>query len=147
MKGMLKNRHCIKETQKSFRYLDQGLSGWNILEKGVMLSCGRRRLSDISPYYSVDDDLVYWNNFQELIEEVQLEYTSEQRRPFINSSKIRFMAVLFHFPSIWLAHAVHMKEIWENFQVLLQKIGHEEHRWNYVCWPNVIVILPGVRTN
>jgi len=47
---MLKNRQCIKEKQQSFMYLDQGLSGWNLLEKGVMVSCGRRRQSDISPY-------------------------------------------------------------------------------------------------
>jgi len=36
------------------------------------------------------------------------------------------------FPSVPLAHAVHMQEMWENLQGLLQKIRYEYHRWN-VC--------------
>ena len=66
------------------------------------------------------------------MEELQLEHTSGQRRLFIDSLKVRFMAVLFQFPSVPLAHAFHMKEICENLQALLQKIRHEEHRRN-IC--------------
>ena len=44
------------------------------------------------------------------------------------------MAVLLHnknkFPSITLAYVVHMKETKENLQILLQKVGCEEHQWN-----------------
>jgi len=60
------------------------------------------------------------------MEELQLEHTSGQLRRFIDSFKGSFKAVLFHsgnmFPSITLALAVHMKETFENLQVLLQKI-------------------------
>jgi hypothetical protein len=66
------------------------------------------------------------------MEELQLEHTSGQRRLFIDSSKVRFIAVLFHFPSSSLAYADHMKEICENLQVLLQKKRYEEHQWN-IC--------------
>jgi hypothetical protein len=74
---------------------------------------------------------VYWNNNQELTEELQLEHTSGQWRLLIDSSKVSLKAVLLHngnqFPSIPLAHAVHMKETYENLQGLLQKIRYEEH--------------------
>ena len=65
---------------------------------------------------------------------MQLEHTSAQWRFFIDSSKVSLMAVLLHnenkFPSITLAYVVHMKETKENLQILLQKVGCEEHQWN-----------------
>ena len=77
-------------------------------------------------------DLVYCNNIQELMEELQLEHTSGQWRHFTDSSKVGLKAVLLHngneLPSIPLAHAVHMTEMSENIPVLLQKICYEEHR-------------------
>ena len=42
------------------------------------------RQSDIARYYSLDGDLVYWNNIQELIEELQPEHTSGQWRIFVD---------------------------------------------------------------
>jgi hypothetical protein len=73
----------------------------------------------------MDGDLVYCNNNQELMEELQLEHTPEQWRFFTDSLKVSLKAVLLHngntFPSIPLAHAIHVKEMYENLQVLLQK--------------------------
>ena len=73
----------------------------------------------------MDGDLVYCNNNQELMEELQLEHTTEQWRVFTDSPKVSLKAVLLHngnmFPSIQLAHAIHMKETYENLQVVLQK--------------------------
>jgi hypothetical protein len=69
------------------------------------------------------------------MEELQPEYTSGQWRLFIDSSKVSWKAVLLHHgntTSVPLAHAVHMQEMWENLQGLLQKIRYEYHRWN-VC--------------
>lgn len=68
---------------------------------------------------------MYCNNNQELMEELQLEHTTEQWRVFTDSPKVSLKAVLLHngnmFPSIQLAHAIHMKETYENLQVVLQK--------------------------
>jgi hypothetical protein len=62
----------------------------------------------------VDGDLVYWNNIQELTEELQLEHTSGQWKFFTDSSTVILKAVLLHngksFPSIQMAHAVHIQE-------------------------------------
>jgi len=75
-------------------------------------------------------DLVSWNNIQELMEEVQHEHTSGKWRLFIDSSKVRLMAMLLQFSSVSMAHAIHMKEICGNLQDLLRKIRYEQHRWN-----------------
>jgi hypothetical protein len=79
------------------------------------------------------------------MEELQLEHTSEQWGFFIDLSKVSLKAVLLHngntFLSIPLVHAVHVKEMCENHQVLLQKIHNEEHRWNICAGLQVITML------
>jgi hypothetical protein len=79
------------------------------------------------------------------MEELRLEQTSGQWRLFIDLSKVSFKAVLLHnvntFLSISLVHAVHMKEMYEYLQVLLQKIRNEEHRWNICAALQVITML------
>ena len=65
-------------------------------------------------YYSIDGDLVYWNNIQELMEGLQLEHTSGQWRLFIDSRKVSLKALLLqignNFSSGPLAIAVQVKE-------------------------------------
>ena len=59
------------------------------------------------------------------MEELQLEHTPEQWSLLIDSCKVCLKAVLPHsrnkFHSVSLAYAVHMKETYENLQVLLRK--------------------------
>jgi hypothetical protein len=66
------------------------------------------------------------------MEELQLDQTSGQWRVLIDSTKVGLKAVLLHggnkYPCVPLAYAVHMKEVCENLQVLLQKMYCEEHR-------------------
>ena len=112
---------------------------WNLLEISVIISFYRKRLSNTGMYYSMDGDLVYCNNNQELMEELQLEHTPEQWRLFTNSPKVSLKAVLLHrgnmFPSIPLAHTIHKKERYENHQVLLQKNMLWRTSVEYMCWP------------
>jgi len=66
--------------------------------------------------------------------ELQAEYPSGQWRLFIDSSKVSLKTVLHQngnkFPSAPLANAFHVKEMYENLQVLLQRVCCEEHRCN-----------------
>ena len=56
--------------------LGSQLKQWNLTGKGVIVSFYRKRQADIATYYSNDGYLVYQNNIQELMEELQLEHTS-----------------------------------------------------------------------
>jgi len=49
------------------------------------------------------------------------------------------------FSSIPLVHAVHVKEVYENLQVLLQKMCCEEHGWNMCADLNVLAMLTGLQ--
>jgi hypothetical protein len=57
--------------------------------------------------------------------------------------------VLLHngnnFPSIPLADAVHIKETYENLQVLLQKIRYEENQLDICGDPKVTAMLTGLQ--
>ena len=65
------------------------------------------------------------------------------------SSKNSWKAVSLHggnkFPSVPLAHAVHMQEMWENLQDLLQKTGYEYHRWNVYADLKVTAMVTAAR--
>jgi len=67
--------------------LGSWLKQWNLLEKDVRASFYRNRPSDIAMYYSMDSDLVYCCYSQELLQYLQPEHISEQRRLFTDSSK------------------------------------------------------------
>jgi len=107
--------------------------------KGCIVSLYRKRQSNITKYYSVDGDLVYFNNIQELMEELQIERAPEQWRLFIDLWKSSLKAVLCHnrntSSSIPPVHAVHVKKMYENLQVLLQKNVLWRTWVEYVCWP------------
>jgi len=68
---------------------------------------------------------------------------------FIDSSTVSLKAVLLHngnkFPSAPLANAVHVKETYENLQVLLQKICYEEHWRNMRADLRVMEVLTGLQ--
>jgi len=78
------------------------------------------------------------------MEELEPEHASWQWRPFTDSSTVILKALLPYNGnkphSIPLAHSVHMKETYENLQVLLQKI-RQDHRWNICADLTVIVML------
>ena len=63
----------------------------------------------------------------------ELIYKENELRLFIDSSKRRLKAVLFHnknvYSSIPVAHSVNMKEAYCSVEFLLQKLQYNEHLW------------------
>jgi len=81
----------------------------------------------------MDRDLVYCDNIQELMEEMQLDHTSGQWRHFTDWSKVSLKAVLLYnrneFPSIPVAHgSSHDRNVQEPSGFAAKKICYEEHR-------------------
>ena len=124
--GMLNTTTFYASDKTKAQVFESWLTQWNLLEKGVITSFYKKRQLDTATYYSMYGDLLHCNNIQELMEELQLEYTCEEWRLSTDSSKVSLKAVLLHngnkFPTILMAHAGHKKVAYENLQVLLQKI-------------------------
>jgi hypothetical protein len=64
------------------------------------------------------------------------QHNTPEWRLFIDSSKVSLKDVLLHngnkYPLMPLAHAVNMKESYENMNLLLEKIHYEKYKRN-IC--------------
>jgi hypothetical protein len=61
------------------------------------------------------------------------QHNTQQWRLFTDSSKVSLKVVLLHngnkYPLVPLAHAVNMKESYEDMKLLLEKIHCEKCKW------------------
>jgi len=77
------------------------------------------------------------------------EYNLDQWRLFIDSSKVSLKLVLLHngnrFPSVPLAHAANMTEIYESMKLLLGKIKYDEFKWKLCGDFKVVALLLGMQ--
>ena len=92
--------------------LGSRLKQWNLLEKGVIVSFYKKRQSDIATYYSRDGDMVYWNNNQELMQELQLERTSGQ----------------------WTLSLIHLRSVWRQCYSTMETSSLLSHRLMHLTW-------------
>ena len=109
---------------------------------------GYRRRSELLPnLFSKDGELFYCNDIFELIHMLVGNYYSNDWRLFIDSSKKSIKAVLLHIgnilPSVAIAYSTTMKEIFQNLQLMLEKIRYSEHNWLICADLKVITILTG----
>jgi hypothetical protein len=77
------------------------------------------------------------------------QHNTPEWRLFIDSPKVSLQAMLLHngnkYQSVPLAHAVNMKESYENTKLLLEKIHYEKCKWNICGDLKVIALLLGLQ--
>ena len=77
------------------------------------------------------------------------EFSPEQWRLFIDSSKVSLKVILIHhgnrFPSVPLAHAANMKESYESTKLLLGKIKYDEFKLKWCADLKVVALLLGMQ--
>lgn len=125
------------------------LKGWNFLEKETKVCFYRQRQKELQHLFSMQDDLVYCNDVDSLLDELGQKHNPEEWRLFIDSSKTSLKAVLLHngneHPSIPLAYAAHMKETYANMELLLQMIQYERYSWHICGDLKVIALVLGLQ--
>jgi hypothetical protein len=96
-------------------------------------------------FFSLENDPVFCNDICSVMEALGHQHSIPEWRLFIDSSKVSLKAVLLHngnkYPSVPLAHAVNMKESYENMKLLLEKIHYEKYKWNICGDLKVIALL------
>jgi hypothetical protein len=87
-------------------------------------------------FFSQENDLVFCNDTCSVMEALGHQHNTPEWRLTIDSSKVSLKAVLPHngnkYPSVPLAHALNVKESYENTKLLLEKIHYEKYKWN-IC--------------
>jgi hypothetical protein len=129
--------------------LGSRLQGWNLLSAGTKTSVFRSRHEDLTQYFTQIDSLTFCSDINGLFCAVGCDHNPTEWRLFIDSSMLSLKAVLLHngniYPSIPIGHAVHMKETYENMQLLLHHIQYSKYNWNICGDLKVVAILLGLQ--
>lgn len=87
-------------------------------------------------FFSKDGELVYPNNVEGLLQGLGSTYNPEEWRLCVHWSKYSFKVVQQHNgninPSIPFAHSVHIKDSYENMDLLLKAKSYSKYGWN-IC--------------
>lgn len=125
------------------------LKGWNMLEQGTKICSFRNRQQDLEHLFSMEEELVYCNDVDSLLDAMGKEHKPNEWRLFIDSSKTSLKAVLLHngneYPSVPLAFAAGMKETYENMRLLLTKVNYDNHQWQLCGDLKVIALVLGLQ--
>lgn len=123
-------------TKSNAELLTSRLNEWNLLDPSCNTSAYRKRHMTFSQFYNVADALCYCSNVLGLFHEIGITHNANDWRLFIDSSSRSLKAVLLHngnvYPSIPIAHSVHLKEDYNNVKYLLDKVEYEKYMWD-VC--------------
>jgi hypothetical protein len=96
----------------------------------------RNRQDECKCFFSHKNDLVFCNDICSVIEALGHQHCTPEWRLFVDSSKVSLKAVLLHngnkYSSVPFAHAVNMKESYENTNLILEKIRYDKYKWN-IC--------------
>lgn len=128
--------------------LGSRLKDKNVLAPGTTFSWYRHREKEFAEYFSQTDSLVHCNNIPEVGMKLGADnYDSTSWRLFIDSSKRSLKGVLLHngntYASVPVAHSVHLKETYENLELLLNKIKYSEYCWQLCGDLKIISMLLG----
>jgi hypothetical protein len=83
-------------------------------------------------FFSQENDIVFCNDICSVMEALGHQHNTAAWRLLIDSPKVSIKAELLHngnkYPSVPLAHAVNMKESYENMKLLLEEIHYEKFK-------------------
>lgn len=121
----------------------------NLLEKNVRVSHYRKRNFNLATCFKVDGPLCYSHDINGLFTNLSETHVVSDWRLFIDSSLKSLKAVLLHNgnkkPSIPIAHSVHLKETYDNMDILLDAIQYRTFQWNICGDLKVIGMLMGMQ--
>ena len=145
LNDLVRDLHLPKDASE---LLASRLREKHVLAPGVTSSYYRNREKELCQYFTQEGSLVYCNNIPDLVSELgNLRYVKEEWRLFIDSSKRSLKGVLLHngneLASVPVAHSVHLKETYENLELLLKKINYQEHQWMLCGDLKVLCMLLG----
>lgn len=142
----------LKMSQRDAEKLTADLKLHNVLAEGVKVTAYRHRQSNFLPHFTGNDtnDFVHCNNIDGLMPEMGIEYSAEQWRLFIDSSKSALKAVLLYFdnskPPVPVAYATNLAETYDSMKLILDSVRYNDHQWRLCCDLKVVGLLRGLQS-
>lgn len=129
--------------------LGSRLQGWKLLSPGTRISVFRNRDKELTQFFKQSNSLTFCSDIDGLLSAFGCHHNPSEWRLFIDSSVLSLKVVLLHngnlYPSVPIGHAVHMKETYENMQLLLNHIEYSKYNWNICGDLKVVAILLGLQ--
>lgn len=122
-----------------------------MLQKDVRVTAQRERHRTFASFFVTNPQprLCYCNDVEGLFNEMNIPYSSNDWRLFIDGSTKSLKAVLLHnagfYPSIPLAHACHLKEEYSTIKRLLELLEYSKYEWEVIGDFKMISILMGLQ--
>ena len=115
----------------SRKLLASRLKQWNWDQEDVRITSFRNRNKDLASFFDMGNKLCYCTNIPGLFTSLGLPHNPSDWRLFIDSSKRSRKGVLLYngnkYPSIPIAHSVHLKGSYDNMELLLEAIKYSEY--------------------
>ncbi|KAL7868607.1 hypothetical protein SRHO_G00100550 [Serrasalmus rhombeus] len=136
-------------TKSNAELLTSRLKQWNLLDKSVQVTGQRKRHQVFSTFFSHQDGLCFCNNMAGLFEAIGITCNPNEWRLFIDSSCKSLKAVLLHngnkYPSLPVAHSVHLKEEYTSVKMLLGALNYDEYGWEVIGDFKMVSFLMGLQ--
>ena len=106
----------------------------NLLEQGTKITFYRTRDEEFVSYFDEQPNFVFCKDIPSvLIKLGVMEYTPDDWRLFIDSSKRSLKCVLLHntntYASIPIGHSTTLKEKYDAIKTVLQYVNYDDHQW------------------
>lgn len=125
------------------------LKQFGALDSNVRITDFRIRSRNLARFFAQANCLCYCTDVAALFDAMGHRHVPSEWRLFVDSGKRSLKAVLLHngncFPSVPVAHSVHLKESYDNMATLLTAIQYEKYQWFVCCDLKVTAILLGMQ--
>lgn len=136
-------------TKSNAELLTSRLKQWNLLDESVQVADQRKRHQPFSSFFTRQDGLCFCHNVTSLFEAIGIACNQNEWRLFIDSSSRSLKAVLLHngnkYPSLPLAHSVHLKEDYNSIKTLLDALKYDEYGWEVIGDFKMVAFLMGLQ--
>ena len=115
-------------TKSNAELLTSRLKQWNLLDDSVQITEQRKWHQSFSSFFTMQNAIWFCNNVSGLFYSIGIPCIPSEWRLFIDSSLKSLKAVLLHngnkYPSLRLAHSVHLKETYKNVKTVLNALKY-----------------------
>ncbi|XP_061421616.1 uncharacterized protein LOC133350847 [Lethenteron reissneri] len=136
-------------TKSNAELLTFRLKQWNLLDESVQFANQRKRHQSFCSFFTRQDGLCFCYNVTSLFEAIGIACNQNEWRLFIDSSSRSLKAVLLHngnkYPSLPLAHSVHLKENYNSIKTLLDALKYDESGLEVIGDFKMVAFLMGLQ--
>jgi hypothetical protein len=136
-------------TKSNAELLTSRLKEWKLLDESVQVTDQRKRHQRFSNFFSREGGLCFCNDVPGLFEAIGITCNPIEWRLFIDSSSRSLKAVLLHngnqYPSLPVAHSVHLKEDYTSVKMLLSALKYNDHGWEVIGDFKMVSFLMGLQ--